>query len=774
MITLFLILGLFFSALLPIIFKENLNKQSLLFFVSLFIPIGFFGLLLSKSVNVFNGGVFKESLAFVPSLGVDFNYLIDGISLPFLLLISGIGILIYVYAYGYLKGDKKLSKFYMFLGVFMVAMIGVCISDNLLTMFVFWEITSISSFFLIGYKTYDKASQKSALQALAITGGGGLFLLGGIIILQFITGSFVFTEIIEQKELILSSEWTKYAIFFILIGAATKSAQFPFYFWLPGAMKAPTPVSAYLHSATMVKAGVYLVLRLNPLFSEIDLWQYSLLFLGCSTMIIGAVLSVFYFDLKKILAYTTISALGILFFLTGIGTEKAIMAAMIFVVVHALYKSTLFMVAGGVDLSFGTRNIKKLSGIFKAVPFLVIAAVLASLSNAGIPPFFGFLGKDLIYEAVLHSPIDPKGLMILALITNIFIGAAGYIVAFQPLFRNKNQVSTPIKSKPSFFLILPPLITASLSLVFGLIPSFISDYIATPSIVAFNLYGSVSPIHLKLWHGFNNVLILSLTTIVSGVIVYILVKKIILDKDKSELNENISVQYFFEKIKDLLRMIATVFTNNWQNGYLRNYVLVILISIMGLLSFELLDKGNFTIMKPDFSDIGLYEYIIYGIVVVSVFFTLISGSRLTAIASVGVLGYGIALLFVFYSAPDLAMTQFTIDTLTVILFMLVLSKLPTLFSISPKSIKIRDSFIAAFMGVIISIIVLIILNEKGDFATSKYYIENSYTLAKGKNIVNVILVDFRGLDTMGEITVLAIAAIGVFSLLKLRLRKQDI
>lgn len=774
MITLFLILGLFFSALLPIIFKENLNKQGLLFFVSLFIPIGFFGLLLSKSVNVFNGGVYKESLAFVPSLGVDFNYLIDGISLPFLLLISGIGILIYVYAYGYLKGDKKLSKFYMFLGVFMVAMIGVCISDNLLTMFVFWEITSISSFFLIGYKTYDKASQKSALQALAITGGGGLFLLGGIIILQFITGSFVFTEIIEQKELILSSEWTKYAIFFILIGAATKSAQFPFYFWLPGAMKAPTPVSAYLHSATMVKAGVYLVLRLNPLFSEIDLWQYSLLFLGCSTMIIGAVLSVFYFDLKKILAYTTISALGILFFLTGIGTQEAIMAAIIFVVVHALYKSTLFMVAGGIDLSFGTRNIKKLSGIFKAVPFLVIAAVLASLSNAGIPPFFGFLGKDLIYEAVLHSPIDPKGLMILALITNIFIGAAGYIVAFQPLIKNKNQEISHLKSKPNIFLFLPPMITAILSLFLGLSHGFISDFIATPSVIAHNLYQSTASIHLKLWHGFNNIFILSLTTIISGFIVYILVKKIVLDKDKSELNENISVQYFFEKIKDLLRMIATVFTNNWQNGYLRNYVLVILISIMGLLSFELLDKGSFVIMKPNFSNIGLYEFVIYGIVVASVFFTLISGSRLTAIASVGVLGYGIALLFVFYSAPDLAMTQFTIDTLTVILFMLVLSRLPTLFSISPKSIKVRDGVIASFMGILISVIVLIILNEKADFATSKYYIENSYTLAKGKNIVNVILVDFRGLDTMGEITVLAIAAIGVFSLLKLRLRKQDI
>lgn len=701
----------------------------------------------------------------IPALGINLDFKLDGLSVLFALMITGIGTLIYFYSSEYLKKSPYLNRFYCYLTLFMGSMLGLVLSDNLMTVFMFWELTSITSFFLIGFNNEEENSRKSAMTAFAITGLGGFFLLAGFLLIANVGGSLSIHELLNSSEILQNNPLYILILIFIFGGAFTKSAQFPFHFWLPGAMAAPTPISAYLHSATMVKAGIYILARFSPVLSDGHIWNYTLMTVGGITMIYGAFHSIFRTDLKAILAYSTVSALGIIVFLLGIGTEYAIFAAMTFILVHALYKATLFLTAGIIDHAVHTRDIGQLWGLGKYMPIVAAASFVAAFSSAGVPLFFGFISKDLIYESTLNFPEWGVYLTALAVATNVLLACSGFLAGVKP-FLGKLPKTPPNLHKPSFWLWLPVVILSFLTLLFGIFP-FIADN-ALLQYAFETVAGAKTELHLKLWHGFNTVLILSLVTIFLGLVLFIINRFVRRPLQQVYHLEVLSPQSLTESFGEFFRRSAFIYTRLLHNGYLRNYLIVIILFITGLVGYRFFSTVPIQVITEDLSGFRLYELTVFIIIVVSIFYTIKTTSRLTAIASLGVIGYCICLIFVFYGAPDLAMTQFAIDTLTVVLFVLVLFKLPPFLSFRNKSILIRDGIISLGFGGLIMLITLESLVYPANKEISRFYAENAYTLAKGKNVVNVILVDFRGFDTLIESIVLSIAALGVYGILKYR------
>lgn len=721
----------------------------------------------------FLGKVGAQGIAFhyawIPSAGINFDFHLDGLSLLFSLLITGIGSLVFFYSSYYLKGHEYLDRFYSYLGFFMAAMLGLVLSDNLIVLFIFWELTSISSFFLIGFNNEDASSRKSALLALGITGGGGLLLFAGILLIGQIGGTYSFQELLVSDVIMQEGLLYGLILFFVFAGAFTKSAQFPFHFWLPGAMKAPTPVSTYLHSATMVKAGIYLLARFNPLLGNHPYWNNTLLIVGGLTMLYAAFHTLFRTDLKSILAYSTIAALGILVFLIGAGTQEAMMAAVTFILVHALYKAALFLITGIIDHETGTRDVSRLSGLFKVLMPVGIAGLLAALSNAGFPPFFGFVGKDLIYEAALHHPYYSGLLITASLITNILLLYAGFQAGIKPFFGSLSMEYKGLQL-PSPFLWIPPLLLGILSFGLGVFPFLADGSLLNPA--ALSLAGNVEILPLKLWHGFNTVFWLSVATIALGFILYWFIKPSSKKEKLIQRFEKFSPLTLIYKVGDLFSALSKLYTRTLQNGYLRLYVLTTLSVLCLLLGYKLLTDISISLDFKSLTEVTVYEAMILVIMFIAILLSVFSKSRLAAIASMGVVGFSVCLLFVFYSAPDLAMTQFAIDTLTVVMFVLIIYRLPRYLAYSNKLVRLRDGLVSIVFGSLITLLVLEVLNAPMNKQTAEYYADNAYLLAKGKNVVNVILVDFRGLDTMVEITVLSIAAIGVYSLLKLNVKLE--
>lgn len=736
-----------------------------------FLPIGLFAYFFSYIPAVSTGNTLTFAYPWVSSLGVNLDFHLDGLSLLFSLLITGIGSLVFLYASAYLKGHTYLDRFYAYLSLFMAAMLGLVLSDNVLLLFIFWELTSISSFFLIGFNNDQAASRKSALIALGITAGGGFLLMAGLILMGHLSGSYSIQEMLGTNEYLKSHALYGLILILVFAGAFTKSAQFPFHFWLPGAMKAPTPVSAYLHSATMVKAGVYLLARLSPVLGGTDYWMYTLIIVGGFTMLYSAFHSIFRTDLKGILAYSTIAALGILVFLIGIGTSESLMAAAVFILVHALYKASLFLTAGVIDHETGTRDVTQLGGLRKVMWPMAVAGILAALSSAGIPLTFGFIGKDLIYEATLHTVgLWAIGLTAIAVLTNIFLLYAGFLAGITP-FLGKLPDRFKHVHLPHVLMWVPPSLLAILGLVLGCFPALVDSSLLSPAMQAMAQSPAGSP--LKIWHGFNTVLLLSAITLVLGITLYGLRKPS--EKGLAMLNrlEPLSPEHLMGKLSRAGIKFSVWYTRTLHNGYLRVYLLRIIVFATLLLAFRLLTGGGIMFDLSMVSPVSIYEVVVAIILVGGLYLSVTTSSRLTAVAATSVVGYCICLMFVFYSAPDLAMTQFTIDTLTVVLFVLVLFRLPPFLNFANNKVKIRDGVIAITFGVIISVIGLMVLSEPITTEISNYYGDNAYVLAKGKNVVNVILVDFRGIDTMFEIVVLSIAAIGVYSLLKLRLLSSE-
>ena len=731
------------------------------------VPLLLFLYLLTYLPAVYQGTksiLFKNE--WIPSLGISLDFKIDGLSMLFGLMITGIGTLIYLYAAEYLKRDENIHRFYCYLTLFMGAMLGVVLSDNLITLFVFWELTSVSSFFLIGYNTDQEASRKSAMWALGLTGLGGFFMLASFALIGIVAGTYSLNELLAYPDVLLNNQYYYIIIFLLFAGAFTKSAQFPFHFWLPGAMKAPTPVSAYLHSATMVKAGIYILARFSPILGGDTVWNDTLMIVGGITMVMGAVLSVFHKDMKGLLAYSTISALGIIVFLIGIGTETALYAACTFILVHALYKATLFLITGIVDHATHTRDLSVLRGLRKVMPVIAIAGFIAALSSAGIPFTFGFLSKELIYGVSTDGIWTQETVFVLtgiALLTNIFLTSSGFLAGIRPFFGKLPKEFEKIK-KPNFYLWFPPVLLSALTLLFGIVPSIIDQSILKSATIS--VLGTSTQMYLSLWHGFNLVLLLSAITIVLGILLYFVIKPSSRNESRLKGLDDFSPQTILTSIALGIRWFAFRYTRFFHNGYLRVYIMFIVIFFTGIVGYKLFADVPLRVNTEDLSAFRIYEFTVFVITIIAIYFITSTTSRLTSIAALGVIGYSICLIFVFYGAPDLAMTQFAIDTLTVVLFVLVLFKLPPFLKFTNKKIQFRDGVISVCFGILISLITLQALVSPADKSVSKFYADNAYILAKGKNVVNVILVDFRGFDTMIETIVLSIAAVGVYSILK--------
>lgn len=707
----------------------------------------------------------------IPQLGISLDFKLDGLSMLFSLLITGIGTLIYLYASSYLKGHTYINRFFAYLSVFMGSMLGLVLSDNILTMFIFWELTSISSFFLIGFDNNNEESRKSALLALGITGLGGFALLIGANFIGAMAGTYSMHEMLTSSHEIKSHALYIFSVILIFGGAFTKSAQFPFHFWLPGAMKAPTPVSAYLHSATMVKAGIYLLARLSPILGGTSFWDNTLMIVGGITMVYATFHSLFRVDLKGVLAYSTIASLGMMVFLLGIDSPYSIQAVCAFILAHALYKATLFMITGTIDHTVHTRDVSKLRGLRKIMPLLAVAGFLAAFSNAGIPFTFGFIAKDLIYESTLHSKYLPYVLTGLALMTNILLLYTGFVAGILPFTGKYVKEDYQRVHLPDFLLYGPPLTLSVLGIIYGIVPSLAGEGLLnkTANVIA----GIDVQMNLKIWHGFNLVLLLSGVTILLGVFLFFLRKPQPKYVDTIKRFESFSPKSMMEYFLDRFRKFSYLYTKIMHNGYLRLYMIVIIVFTTAVVGYRLITGVPLRINTEDLSAIRVYELVIFTVMVIATMMTVATHSRLTAIACLSIIGYCICLIFVFYGAPDLAMTQFTIDTLTVVLFVLVLFKLPSYIKQSRRPIQIRDGLISGAFGALIAVITLQALVSPADKDISKFYTENAYLLAKGKNVVNVILVDFRGFDTLVETIVLSIAAIGVYGLLKYKTSSSD-
>jgi len=761
-----ILIGFLASAAAPFIYKP-LKKY--FGWIAASFPLYLFLSFLSMYREVADGNIIKEYVEWIPALGINFTFLLDGLSLTFVLIITLIGVVVFLYAGAYMQDYEHTDRFYVYIGIFMTSMVGLVVSDNMITMFVFWELTSISSYLLIGFNHHKEKSRKLALQALLVTGGGGLALMAGLILLSQISGSLEISALYDLNETIRNAPTYTAIVILVLIGAFTKSAQFPFHFWLPNAMEAPTPVSAYLHSATMVKAGIYLIARMNHSLGGTELWQDTILIAGTLTMLFAAILSFNQMDLKKLLAYSTLSVLGTLTMLLGIGSNLAIKAFFIYLVAHSLYKGTLFLVAGTLDHETGTRDVSKLGGLKKLMPVTMITAALASFSMMGIIPLVGFIGKETVYESILELDYWGLYLIAIAVLANALIVMITILVGFKPFWGTR--VSTPKEPHEApIKMLFGPAILAIFGLLMGIFPNvFIGKLLDQSSI---SILSEELGLKIKLWHGFNLVLLLSIVTLFLGIVFYLIRAKFLHITQNLKLVRILKPSEWYEFALNGMMYIAKLQTKILQNGYLRNYIIFILVTAVGIASFSLYNVRSELTISPDFS-LTFYEGAIALIIILSTFMVITSDSRLKSIVAIGVVGFTMGIIFIIHSAPDLALTTFAIETLTVILFVLVLYKLPKFLKFSKTSAKLRDIIIASSVGIFMTLMVLYITSIELTSEFKKYYTDTSVPGGKGRNVVNVILVDFRAIDTLGEITVLAIAALGVYALLKLKLDDRD-
>ncbi|MFO8100120.1 MAG: putative monovalent cation/H+ antiporter subunit A [Salinibacter sp.] len=729
------------------------------------LPAAITGYLATYVGAVAAGDTVQVGVAWVPGLNVEMAFYLDGLSLFFALLVTGIGTLIFVYAGGYLKGHHHLGRFFAYLSMFMAAMIGLVLADNLFTFYIFFELTSFASFVLIGFNHDEAPSRRAAWQALLVTKAGGLALLVGFLLMEQVTGTLQISTLLTTGDALRDSAFYVPILLLVLAGAFTKSAQFPFYFWLPNAMQAPTPVSAYLHSATMVKAGIYVLARFHPVLSGTTLWMVLVGGVGAATMLLSAWLALQYTDMKGILAYTTIMALGLLTMLLGLGTETAVKACMVFVLVHAFYKAALFMVAGAVDHELHVRDVTKLRGLKAKMPFTAAAAGIAALSMAGIPPFFGFIGKELIYEATLHYAPAVVAVTAVSVLANVALVASAGLLAVRPFFGSLNAI-TKTAHRPSVGLWFGPVVLAVLSLGLGLAPWLLDASFLGPSVGAV-LGASVTP-HLALWHGFNLELALSALTLAAGVGTYFGWNALHTSAPGRAFERwlGTGLDNGYDHVVNGLMAFGAWQTGLLQNGRLRNYIATILTTFLVLVGYAAVHTGALT-LSPSVAGIAFHEWVLAFLVLGGATATMFFHSRLAMVISLGVSGFSIALLYLAYSAPDLAMTQFLIETLTVILFVLILATMPLVREQISSGTAVRDGAIALGVGGTVTALILAVLHVPFSNPMGAYYSENSYVEAEGQNIVNTILVDFRALDTLGEITVLLIAGLGVFAMLRL-------
>ncbi len=750
------------AALLPLLSARS-HRAS--FVGAALLPAGALVWGLSNVTAALRGGV-SETTAWAPELGLSLSFRLDALGLVMLILVSGLGALILVYSGWYFgPGSPEATRSAALLLAFAGAMLGLVLADDLLTLYVFWELTSIASFLLVGQGGEDRGSRRAAVQALLVTVFGGLAMLLGFVLLGEAAGTYRISELVAEPP---RGPMVVAALVLILLGAFTKSAQLPFHPWLPAAMVAPTPVSAYLHAASMVKAGVYLVARLSPAFADLALWWVPVVVVGLGTMLVGGWRALHETDLKRLLAFGTVSQLGFLMVLFGAGGRIAALAGMAMLLAHGLFKAVLFLVVGILDKRAGSRDVRELSGIGRALPGLAVMSVLAAASMAGLPPLLGFVGKEAAFEAFLHEGGLRGWLTALGLLAGSVLTAAYSARFLWGAFAGKPGVAQTVPQRPEAGLTLPAWLPALAGLALG-VAYPLTDVLAQSYATAYPPVGpSTGPsagadYHLALWHGPGLPLLFSALAVALGAGLHRLREPA--TAVHRRLRSRLSAQRGYELSVAGVERVAVLVTGRLQVGSLPTYLAVILGTVL-LLPGTALVLGN---TLPD--EQALYDVpmqVPLGVFVLIAALGLVRARRrFTAVLMVGVIGYGIGGLFVVDGAPDLALAQFLVETLTLVVFVLVLRRLPAHFreDRSERRVALPKALIAVAGGAFVAISAVVAsAARQAPPASSAEYIRLAPEQAGAYNVVNAILVDFRALDTVGEITVLLIAAAGTASL----------
>lgn len=721
------------------------------------IAAGLFSVFAQTYPLVANGGVLEWAWDWLPTLGIELAFRLDGLSLLFCLLITGVGAMILSYAAAYFATDRRRIQLQWLLSLFALSMLGLVLADDAISLFLFWEGTTLTSFLLVGFDHHLAKARRNAVQALLVTGMGGLALLVALVLAHLETGSWRLSEWNAQG----LTDLALYPVLLVclLLGCLTKSAQFPFHFWLPNAMAAPTPVSAYLHSATMVKAGVYLLLRLNPALSGPDLWHISLMTLGGITMLLGALWALRQTDLKLMMAHTTVMALGALVLLIGLGTDEALLACVVFILVHALYKAALFLTVGMLDKKAGTRDVTQLSGLGKQMPIAWACAALAGLSMAGIPPLLGFLGKELIYAGTLTGPILVTAI---ALVANAMMVITALAVAWRP-FTGQPMSEKTTTDAPAL-LFWGPLVLGVVALTLGIIPNLIDASLVSTLLT--NVTAQPQTVDLYLWHGINGPLLLSLATYALGALGYWK-----WDAIRQRLANFEQRGWQFDQVYEFklnrIHSLAAYCTYGLQNGRMSSYLRTTFAALTLTLWAGILVSG--VAIPEDRLAVGVADIVVLLLGLIGTWVVVTTTHRLLAITALGAVGAAVSIVFVMYGAIDVAMTQLLVDTLMVIFIALALFKLPKVPLARYR--HVGAAVISTALGLGVTLGMLGVLNAPIDLTLAEYFGENSLSKAFGQNVVNVILVDFRAFDTLGEIAVVVIAAVAAIA--AIRAKPQD-
>jgi multicomponent Na+:H+ antiporter subunit A len=752
--------------------------------VAALLPASLFIAFMSYVPVIANGeGVptIMQTLQWVPSLGINFVIRLDGFSLLFCLMITGIGTLVTLYAGSYFaeKPAADRGRFLAYILLFMSAMLGTVLSDNMIAMFVFWEMTSLISFLLIGFNSTSVDARKAALQGLVITAGGGLALFGGLLLMGMEAGTFSLREITLTPSLITQSEWFYTIATLVLLGCFTKSAQFPFHFWLPNAMQAPTPASAYLHSATMVKLGVFLLARFDPILSSSQTIMMIMVGVGLTTMLVSAVLALRSDGFKAVLAYSTVASLGLLVTLIGLQGPGSSVGIAGFILAHALYKAALFFCAGIVIHATGVTRLRDLGMLFGVLPITAIAAVLASLSMAGLPPFVGFIAKEYVFEAKLDSGFAAIVTFVAVLVNSVLVAIAG-VVALRPFFSKKKPFTGKLLHRETLGMTTGPAILAGLGVFFGLFADIPQYYIVGPAAVA--LAGAPFYVSFEIWAGITPMLILSILVVTFGALLVWKWDPIHEAFAKLSFIDTYAVEKGYNFLWNGLLDIARISTQTIQNGQMRSYLAASIIVVATALVYAVMVGGfgeGAGLQLPTLAanEIRPYLTLVAILVAVGAVVAAVSRSMVVSLVGVGLSGYGIAIVFLMNGAPDLALTQFLVETLFVVIVTAVLVKMPAIVdglrSYSRLDVRIGDALISGGFALALFVVLLSIAAKPFNSTITDYYAVTSLSEAFGRNVVNVILVDFRALDTLGEIAVVAFAAIASWAVLSGGSRRRE-
>lgn len=764
MLLLALVFSPFLAVVLPFLAARR-GRTAIAVCAALAPAIGL-ALLLSQAAQVLDGAVIAISYPWIAQLGLNLSFQLDGLSFLFALLILGIGLLVILYARYYLSEQERVARFFACLLLFMGSMLGLVLAGNLLLMLMFWELTSLSSFLLIGFWSQQTAARQGARMALTVTGGGGLALLAGILLIGHVVGSYELSDVLAAGDVLRAHSLYPVALVLVLLGVFTKSAQFPFHFWLPHAMSAPTPVSAYLHSATMVKAGVFLLARLYPLLSGTDWWFYLVTFTGLTTLLVGAVTALFQHDLKGLLAYSTISHLGLITLLFGLDSDFAPVAAIFHIINHATFKASLFMAAGIIDHETGSRDMRKINGLWKYMPHTAVLAMVASSAMAGVPLLNGFLSKEMFFSETLHQHLLGSFSWLLptmATIAGVF--SVAYSLRFiHDVFFNGTPINLPKfpPHEPPRYMKIPVEVLVFFCLLVGMLPAFTVDSLLASAAQA-SLGHALPEYNLAIWHGFNMPLLMSCIALVGGIIVY--AQRAPLFRWYEGLPD-INARVLFENTLRFLYGLVSRTLARIENGSLQRYICLLLLAVIVVLVAGLTPLSRITgevALTPVDPLTALGLLVMAGAALLTMGF---HRQRLTALLMLSVVGLIVAMVFARFSAPDLALTQLVVEVVTILLMLLVVYFLPAKAPAESSSLlHLRDFSIAASCGVLMAVLTFAVLTRPYQ-SIADFFLANSLTGGGGTNVVNVILVDFRGFDTLGEISVLAITAIATVALLK--------